>query len=44
MRWLFSRPRLLPLVLVYFALSEAGEAYGVCWALWGYDAFLWNGF
>ncbi len=44
MRWLFSLPRLLPLVLVYFALSGAGEAYGVCWALWGYDAFRWNGF
>lgn len=44
MRWLFSMPRLLPLVLVYFALSGAGEAYGVCWALWGYDAFRWNGF
>lgn len=44
MRWLFSRPRLLPLVLVYFAQSGAGEAYGVCWALWGYDAFRWNGF
>jgi len=43
-RWLFSMPRLLPLVLVYFALSGAGEAYGVCWALWGYDAFRWNGF
>ncbi|WP_010188002.1 TCR/Tet family MFS transporter [Sphingomonas sp. PAMC 26605] len=44
MRWLFSKPRLLPLVLVYFTLSGAGEAYGVCWALWGYDAFRWNGF
>ncbi|GBR09594.1 TCR/Tet family MFS transporter [Gluconobacter frateurii] len=44
LRWLFSMPRLLPLVLVYFALSGAGEAYGVCWALWGYDAFRWNGF
>jgi DHA1 family tetracycline resistance protein-like MFS transporter len=44
MRWLLSMPRLLPLVLVYFALSGAGEAYGVCWALWGYDTFRWNGF
>lgn len=44
LRWLFSMPRLLPFVLVYFALSGAGEAYGVCWALWGYDAFRWNGF
>lgn len=37
-------PSLLPLVIVYFALSGAGEAYGICWALWGYDAFGWNGF
>lgn len=44
MRWLLSMPRLLPLVLVYFALSGAGEAYGVCWTLWGYDTFRWNGF
>ncbi|APG30617.1 Transporter, MFS superfamily [Granulibacter bethesdensis] len=43
MRWLFAMPSLLPLVLVYFALSGAGEAYSVCWALWGYDAFGWNG-
>lgn len=42
LRWLLSMPRLLPLVLVYFLLSGAGEAYGVCWALWGYDAFRWN--
>jgi MFS transporter, DHA1 family, tetracycline resistance protein len=44
LRWLVSMPTLLPLVVVYFALSGAGEAYGVCWALWGYDAFGWNGF
>jgi DHA1 family tetracycline resistance protein-like MFS transporter len=44
MRWLISMPSLLPLVIVYFALSGAGEAYGICWALWGYDAFRWNGF
>ena len=44
LRWLLSMPNLLPLVLVYFALSGAGEAYGVCWALWGYDAFRWDGF
>ncbi len=43
LRWLVSMPSLLPLVVVYFALSGAGEAYGVCWALWGYDAFGWNG-
>jgi len=44
LRWLVSKPSLLPLVVVYFALSGAGEAYGTCWALWGYDAFRWNGY
>ncbi len=44
LRWMISMPSLLPLVIVYFALSGAGEAYGTCWALWGYDAFNWNGF
>lgn len=43
LRWLAKMPRLLPLVLVFFLLSGAGEAYGVCWALWGQDAFGWNG-
>lgn len=41
--WLRTRPHLMPVVLVYFALSAAGEAYGVCWALWGFDAFRWDG-
>jgi MFS transporter, DHA1 family, tetracycline resistance protein len=34
---------LLPIVLVYFILSGTGEAYGTCWALWGFDTFQWNG-
>lgn len=41
--WLRARKGLLPVVLVYFALSAGGEAYAVCWALWGFDAFRWNG-
>lgn len=41
--WVFSMKELLPIVLVFFILSATGEAYGVCWALWGYDAFRWNG-
>ena len=44
LRWLVSMPSLLPLVIVYVALSGAGEAYGICWPLWGNDAFGWNGF
>ena len=43
LRWVFSMKGLLPIVLVYFILSAAGEAYGVCWALWGFDTFRWNG-
>jgi DHA1 family tetracycline resistance protein-like MFS transporter len=34
---------LLPIVLVFFILSATGEVYGTCWALWGFDAFHWNG-
>jgi DHA1 family tetracycline resistance protein-like MFS transporter len=41
--WLVSMKPLLPLVFVFFILSGAGEAYGTCWALWGFDAFHWNG-
>ncbi|MBX5160390.1 TCR/Tet family MFS transporter [Rhizobium sp. NZLR8] len=34
---------LLPLVILFFIFSATGEAYGTCWALWGQDAFQWNG-
>ncbi len=43
LRWAASMKGLLPIILVYFILSAAGEAYGVCWALWGFDTFHWNG-
>ena len=43
LRWVFSMKGLLPIVAVYFILSAAGESYGTCWALWGFDAFRWNG-
>ena len=43
LRWVFSMNGLLPIVLVYFILSGTGEAYGTCWALWGFDTFQWNG-
>ncbi|MFD1729019.1 TCR/Tet family MFS transporter [Rhizobium viscosum] len=39
-----SMKGLLPIVLVYFVFSAAGESYGTCWALWGFDTFGWNGF
>lgn len=43
LRWMFQMKGLLPIVFVYFLLSGAGEAYGTCWALWGFDTFQWNG-
>ncbi len=43
LRWVFAIRGLLPITLVFFILSASGEAYGTCWALWGFDAFHWNG-
>lgn len=43
LRWVFSQKSLLPITVIFFAFSAAGEVYGVCWALWGHDAFEWNG-
>ena len=43
LRWVFSMKRLLPIIFVFFIFSATGEAYGVCWALWGSDTFQWNG-
>ncbi|WP_311043611.1 TCR/Tet family MFS transporter [Rhizobium lentis] len=34
---------LLPVIVLFFLFSATGEAYGTCWALWGSDAFHWNG-
>ena len=43
LRWAWSTRGLLPIAGVYFLLSGVGEAYGTCWALWGHDAFRWDG-
>ncbi|EUB98771.1 major facilitator superfamily MFS_1 [Rhizobium sp. CF080] len=43
LRWIFSMKGLLPITVVFFVMSATGEAYGICWALWGFDAFHWNG-
>ena len=43
LRWVVSVRSLLPFILIFFLLSATGEAYGVCWALWGQDSFQWNG-
>ena len=43
LRWVFLMKGLLPVILVFFILSATGEAYGTCWAMWGFDTFHWNG-
>ncbi|MGK5009910.1 TCR/Tet family MFS transporter [Janthinobacterium sp. MDB2-8] len=43
LRWVFSEKSLLPITVIFFTFSAAGEVCGVCWALWGHDAFEWNG-
>ncbi|CDN53388.1 TetA [Neorhizobium galegae bv. officinalis bv. officinalis str. HAMBI 1141] len=43
LRWVFSVKSLLPLIFIFFVFSATGEAYGTSWALWGSDAFRWNG-
>jgi len=43
LRWVFSVKSLLPIIFIFFIFSATGEAYGTCWALWGKDAFQWNG-
>ncbi|ENV07995.1 hypothetical protein F966_03855 [Acinetobacter higginsii] len=37
-----SIPNMLPLIATFFIFSGIGEAYAVCWALWGHAAFQWN--
>ncbi|HXP90573.1 MAG TPA: TCR/Tet family MFS transporter [Fibrobacteria bacterium] len=43
LRWVVSTKGLLPILLVFFIMGATGEAYGTCWALWGWDSFHWNG-
>lgn len=43
LRGVFAMRGLAPIVAVFFILSATGEAYGTCWALWGFDTFGWNG-
>ena len=33
----------MPLIAVFFLLNFVGNMYGTVWALYGYDAFQWNG-
>jgi MFS transporter, DHA1 family, tetracycline resistance protein len=41
--WALSLTGLLPLIGVFFVLNFCGQMYGTVWALWGQDAFQWNG-
>ncbi len=41
--WAFSLRALLPMIGVYLVLAFAAQIYGVVWALYGQDAFQWNG-
>jgi MFS transporter, DHA1 family, tetracycline resistance protein len=41
--WAFTLKGLLPLLLVFFILNFVGNMYGTVWALFGVDAFQWNG-
>ena len=41
--WAVSLPGLLSLIGVFFVFNFGGQMYGTVWALWGQDAFHWNG-
>ncbi len=41
--WALSLTGLLPLIGVFFVLTFGSQMYGTVWALWGQDAFQWNG-
>jgi len=41
--WAFSLRALLPMIVVYFVLVFVSQVYGTVWALYGQDAFQWNG-
>jgi DHA1 family tetracycline resistance protein-like MFS transporter len=41
--WAFSLKGLLPLIAVFFILNFVGNMYGTVWAVFGVDAFEWNG-
>lgn len=43
-RSLHNMSGILPMIATFFIFSATGEAYAVCWALWGHAAFQWNGF
>ncbi|MBI4922546.1 MAG: Tet(A)/Tet(B)/Tet(C) family tetracycline efflux MFS transporter [Devosia nanyangense] len=43
LRWALGLKGLLPLIGLFFIFNFVGQMYGTAWALWGQDAFQWNG-
>jgi len=43
LRWAFGLTGLLPLIGAFFVFNLGSQMYGTAWALWGPDAFHWNG-
>ncbi|MEO8530477.1 MAG: TCR/Tet family MFS transporter [Deltaproteobacteria bacterium] len=41
--WALQMKHVLPILLLFFLFSATGEAYAICWALWGSDTFKWSG-
>ncbi|WP_116131168.1 TCR/Tet family MFS transporter [Tropicimonas sp. IMCC34043] len=41
--WALGMKHVLPILLLFFLFSATGEAYAICWALWGSDTFQWSG-
>jgi DHA1 family tetracycline resistance protein-like MFS transporter len=41
--WAFGLRQLLPMIAAYFLLVFVSQVYGTVWALYGQDAFQWNG-
>ncbi|WP_392561725.1 MFS transporter [Orbus sturtevantii] len=42
--WLLTTKNILPIISIFLILSFTGEACSICWAMWGNDAFGWNGY
>jgi DHA1 family tetracycline resistance protein-like MFS transporter len=43
LKWVLKMKYVLPILLLFFLFSATGEAYAICWALWGSDTFQWSG-
>lgn len=41
--WALKMKHVLPILVLFFLFSATGEAYAICWALWGSDTFQWSG-